>query len=37
MFEISGVGDEVAKRALLRVAHKMPVKCRLVRRRHKLG
>jgi large subunit ribosomal protein L16 len=34
MFEISGVEEEVAKRALLRVAHKMPVKCRLVRRRH---
>lgn len=34
MFEISGVDEEVAKRALLRVAHKMPVKCRLVRRRH---
>src|SRR4030043_984553 len=33
MFEISGVDEEVAKRALLRVAHKMPVKCRLVRRR----
>lgn len=37
MFEISGVGEEVAKQALLRVAHKMPVKCRLVRRRHALG
>jgi large subunit ribosomal protein L16 len=34
MFEISGVDEEVAKRALLRVAHKMPIKCRLVRRRH---
>jgi large subunit ribosomal protein L16 len=34
MFEISGVEEEVAKRALLRVAHKMPIKCRLVRRRH---
>src|SRR4030043_770915 len=33
LFEISGVDEEVAKRALLRVAHKMPVKCRLVRRR----
>lgn len=34
MFEISGVDEEMAKKALLRVAHKMPVKCRLVRRRH---
>ncbi|MGA2094243.1 MAG: 50S ribosomal protein L16 [Sedimentisphaerales bacterium] len=37
MFEISGVDEEVAKRALLRVAHKMPVKCRLVRRRRTVG
>jgi large subunit ribosomal protein L16 len=37
MFEISGVDEEVAKRALLRVAHKMPVKCRLVKRRHTVG
>lgn len=37
MFEIGGVAEEVAKTALLRVAHKMPVKCRLVTRRHTLG
>jgi large subunit ribosomal protein L16 len=37
MFEVSGVDEEVAKRALLRVAHKMPVKCRLVRRRRTAG
>ncbi|MFH1370014.1 MAG: 50S ribosomal protein L16 [Planctomycetota bacterium] len=37
MFEISGVGDEVAKQALVRVAHKMPIRCRLVRRKHTLG
>ena len=37
LFEISGVDEEVAKRALLRVAHKMPVKCRLVRRRRTVG
>jgi large subunit ribosomal protein L16 len=37
MFEISGVDEEVAKRALLRVAHKMPVKCRLVKRRRTVG
>ncbi len=36
MFEIGGVEEEVAKRALLRVAHKMPIKCRFVRRRHAL-
>ncbi len=34
MFEIGGVGEEVAKQALVRVAHKMPIRCRLVRRRH---
>jgi large subunit ribosomal protein L16 len=36
MFEIGGVEEDVAKQALVRVAHKMPVKCRLVRRRHTL-
>jgi large subunit ribosomal protein L16 len=33
LFEISGVDEAVAKRALSRVAHKMPVKCRFVARR----
>jgi large subunit ribosomal protein L16 len=37
MFEVGGVDEEVAKRALLRVAHKMPIKCRLVRRRRTVG
>lgn len=32
-FEIGGVAEDVAKEALLRVAHKMPVRCRFVRRR----
>ena len=32
--EIGGVSEDVAKQALLRVAHKMPVRCRFVRRRH---
>jgi large subunit ribosomal protein L16 len=36
MFEIGGVDENVAKRALARVAHKMPVRCRFVRRRHSL-
>ena len=35
-FEIGGVEEEVAKQALLRVAHKMPVRCRFVKRRHSL-
>jgi len=35
-FEIGGVTEDVAKEALLRVAHKMPIKCRFVRRRHSL-
>jgi large subunit ribosomal protein L16 len=34
MFEIGGVPEEVAKQALIRVAHKMPIRCRLVTRRH---
>jgi len=33
-FEIGGVPENVAKEAMLRVAHKMPVRCRFVRRRH---
>jgi large subunit ribosomal protein L16 len=36
MFEIGGVGESVAKQAMVRVAHKMPIKCRFVRRRHSL-
>jgi large subunit ribosomal protein L16 len=34
MYEIGGVAEEVAKEALLRVAHKMPVRTRFVSRRH---
>ena len=34
MFEISGVDEVTAKRALARVAHKMPVPCRFVQRKH---
>jgi len=33
LFEIGGVDDETAKQALVRVAHKMPVRCRLLVRR----
>src|SRR5210317_1611183 len=36
MFEIGGVEEEIAKQALVRVAHKMPIKCRFVKRRHTL-
>jgi large subunit ribosomal protein L16 len=36
MYEIAGVSEEVARTALLRVAHKMPVKTRFVYRRHSL-
>ena len=35
-FEVGGVTEEMAKQALSRVAHKMPVRCRFVRRRHSL-
>jgi large subunit ribosomal protein L16 len=34
LYEIGGVNEEVAKAALLRVAHKMPVRTRFVSRRH---
>ncbi|MHC4497488.1 MAG: 50S ribosomal protein L16 [Planctomycetota bacterium] len=36
MFEIGGVSENVAKQALVRVAHKMPIRCRFVKRRHLL-
>ena len=36
MFEIGGVEEEVAKQALARAAHKMPIKCRFVSRTHTL-
>jgi large subunit ribosomal protein L16 len=34
LFELDGVTEEVAKRAFNRVAHKLPMKVRLVKRRH---
>jgi large subunit ribosomal protein L16 len=37
MFEIGGVDEHVAKLALSRVAHKMPIHCRLITRRQVLG
>ena len=33
MYEVSGVPEETAKLCFNRLAHKMPVKCRLVRRK----
>ncbi len=36
LYEIGGVAEDVARAALARVAHKMPVKCRFVTRRHSL-
>ena len=32
--EIGGVEEDVARNALMRVAHKMPYRCRFVKRRH---
>src|SRR5258705_5476967 len=34
MFEVSGVDLPTAKKCLARVAHTMPVRCRVVERRH---
>ena len=34
LYEIGGVGEDVARRALALVAHKMPFRCRFVTRRH---
>lgn len=36
LLEIGGVEEDVARAALMRVAHKMPYPCRFVRRRHGL-
>jgi large subunit ribosomal protein L16 len=36
LFEVSGVDEDTAKSALRRVANKMPVRCKLVHRRHAL-
>ncbi len=33
IFEVAGVSEDIAKQALVRVAMKMPVRCRFVRRR----
>lgn len=34
LYEVGGVPEDLAKRALMRVAHKMPIRCRFVLRRH---
>jgi len=34
LYEVGGVAEAVAKKALLRIAHKMPVKTRFVHRQH---
>ena len=36
LFEIGGVDETVARQALTGVAHKMPFRCRFVKRRHGL-
>lgn len=33
LFEVAGVPEDLAKQALARIAHKMPVRCRFVGRR----
>lgn len=37
LYEIGGVEEAVAREALARVAHKMPLKCRFVTRRHSMA
>jgi large subunit ribosomal protein L16 len=32
MFEVSGVTEQVANEAMARAIHKLPMKCRVVRR-----
>jgi large subunit ribosomal protein L16 len=37
MFEISGIDAVTAKKCLARVAHKLPIKCRFVERKHAIA
>ena len=34
LYEVGGVPEAAAKAALLRTSHKLPIRCRFVRRRH---
>lgn len=34
LFELAGVPEPIARQAMMRVAHKMPYRCRFVLRRH---
>lgn len=36
LYEVGGVAEDVARQAFSRVAHKMPYRCRFVKRRHSL-
>ena len=36
MYEIGGIPEEIAQQALARCAYKMPIKCRMVSRVHKI-
>jgi len=36
LFEVGGIEEDVAREAFSRVAHKMPYRCRFVKRRHSL-
>lgn len=37
MFEIGGVSEAIAKEALRRAMHKLPIKCRIVEKESKVG
>ena len=34
LYELAGIPEDMARETFCRVAHKMPVKCRFVARRH---
>ena len=36
LFELAGIPEDIAKQALARCAHKMPIKCKFVTRGHRL-
>jgi large subunit ribosomal protein L16 len=37
MFEVGGTGIDLAREALAKAANKMPVRCRMIERQHRVG
>lgn len=37
LFEVGGMGIDICREALAKAAHKMPVRCRMIERKHDVG